>query len=158
MHAVVDDSALLARLSPRNRLDRLMREYERNFERLRFLVPDLRELSGNTVSRAEAVPDLHLQVIDQSAYTTTMVMTYALEIDGTQTPEPEVQVRVYHDARMAEVLAVREPGPSGRSGWCSLRHSAMSRKWRFNRFLGKWLAYCLQQGHGQFEPVPAIGA
>ena len=149
MHAVVDDSALLARLSPRNRLDRLMREYERNFERLRFLVPDLRELSGNTVSRAEAVPDLHLQVIDQSAYTTTMVMTYALEIDGTQTPEPEVQVRVYHDARMAEVLAVREPGPSGRSGWCSLRHSAMSRKWRFNRFLGKWLAYCLQQGHGE---------
>jgi uncharacterized protein YqiB (DUF1249 family) len=158
MHAVVDDSALLARLSPRNRLDRLMREYERNFERLRFLVPDLRELRGNTVSRADAVPDLHLQVIDQSAYTTTMVMTYALEIDGAQTPEPEVQVRVYHDARMAEVLAVREPGPSGRSGWCSLRHSAMSRKWRFNRFLGKWLAYCLQQGHGQFEPVPAIGA
>ena len=153
MHAVVDDSALLARLAPRNRLDRLMREYERNFERLQFLVPDLRLFRGSLVSRTDEVPDLHLEVLDQSAYTTTIVLTYELEIDGTHQPEPEVQVRVYHDARMAEVLAVREPGPSGRSGWCSLRHSAMSRKWRFNRFLGKWLAYCLQQGHGEFERV-----
>ena len=154
MHAIVDDSTI-ARLAPRNRLDRLMREYERNYERMRFLVPTLRDMSGHNVSRAEAMPDLHLEVLDQSSYTTTLVMTYALEIDGSRLPEPEVQVRVYHDARMAEVLAVREPGPTGGTAWCSLRHSAMSRKWRFNRFLGKWLAYCLQQGHGRFEPAAA---
>jgi hypothetical protein len=158
MDAMVDQAGVLARFAPRNRLDRLMREYERNYERLQFLVPGLRQLRGRAVSRVAAVPDLHLEVLDQSAYTTTLVMTYALEIDGTRQVEPEVQVRIYHDARMAEVLAVREPGPSGRSGWCSLRHSAMTRKWRFNRFLGKWLAYCLQQGHGLFEPVAASGA
>ncbi len=154
MHAIVDDTTL-ARLAPRNRLDRLMREYERNYERLGFLVPGLRELRGRCVSRAPAVPDLHLEVLDQSAYTTTLVLTYALEIDGSPQAEPEVQLRVYHDARQAEVLAVREPGPGGGSAWCSLRHSAMSRKWRFNRFLGKWLAYCLQQGHGDFVPEGA---
>lgn len=158
MHAIVDQAELLARLAPRNRLDRLMREYERNYERLCYLVPQLKQLHGRSVSRATAMPDLHLEVLDQSAYTTTVVLTYALEIDGMPQSEPEVQVRIYHDARMAEVLAVREPGPSGRTGWCSLRHSAMSRKWRFNRFLGKWLAYCLQQGHGLFEPVAASGA
>lgn len=154
MHAIVDDTTI-ARLAPRNRLDRLMREYERNYERMRFLVPGLRTMSGVHVSRAPTMPELHLEVLEQSVYTTTLVMTYALEIDGSRTPEPEVQVRVYHDARMAEVLAVREPGPTGGTAWCSLRHSAMSRKWRFNRFLGKWLAYCLQQGHGGFEPQAA---
>lgn len=154
MHAIVDDTTL-AQLAPRSRLDRLMREYERNYERMRFLVPGLRRMSGRHVSHATDMPELHLEILEQSVYTTTMVMTYALEIDGSRQPEPEVQVRVYHDARMAEVLAVREPGPTGGTAWCSLRHSAMSRKWRFNRFLGKWLAYCLQQGHGRFEPAAA---
>jgi uncharacterized protein YqiB (DUF1249 family) len=157
MHAIVDDTTI-ARLAPRNRLDRLMREYERNYERMRFLVPGLRGMSGRNVSRAPTMPELHLEVLDQSAYTTTLVLTYALEIDGSRLPEPEVQLRVYHDARMAEVLAVREPGPAGGAAWCSLRHSAMSRKWRFNRFLGKWLAYCLQQGHGHFEAESAHDA
>jgi len=152
MHALVDDIPALARLAPRSRLDRLMREYERNYERLVILVPGLKKLRGHHRSTSLDMPDLHLEVLEQSAYTTTLVMTYALEIDGVRHPEPEVQLRVYHDARMAEVLAVREPGPSGRTGWCSLRHSALTRKWRFNRFLGKWLAYCLQQGHGRFEP------
>jgi uncharacterized protein YqiB (DUF1249 family) len=158
MHAIVDDIPALARLAPRSRLDRLLREHERNFERLLQLVPGLRKLRGRVVSSVDGVPDLSLEVLDQSAYTTTLVMTYALEIDGARRHEPEVQVRVYHDARMAEVLAVRETGPSGRAGWCSLRHSALSRKWRFNRFLGKWLAYCLQQGHGGFVAVDAAGA
>ncbi|RLA37490.1 MAG: DUF1249 domain-containing protein [Gammaproteobacteria bacterium] len=158
MHAIVDDSVLLTRLAPGHRLAHLMREYERNYERLQFLVPELRQLCGCSVSHAEAEPDLYLEVLDQAAYTTTMVLTYALEIDGTHQPEPDVQVRVYHDARMAEVLAVRELGPSGRFGWCPLRQSAMSRKWRFNRFLGKWLAYCLQQGHGQFERLAPSSA
>ncbi|MDX1594332.1 MAG: DUF1249 domain-containing protein [Gammaproteobacteria bacterium] len=157
MQAILDDSDL-ARFAPRNRLDRLMREYERNYERIRLLVPGLRRLRGRCVSRAPAMPDLHIEVLEQSAYTTTLVMNYALEIDGSRLPEPEVQVRVYHDARMAEVLAVREPGPTGGRAWCSLRHSAMSRKWRFNRFLAKWLAYCLQQGHGRFESPAAAGA
>ena len=145
----------IARITPRSRLDRLMGEYERNYERLHRLLPNLRELDGARTSRAPGVPDLHAEIVDQSAYTTTLVLTYSLRIDGTTRREPELQLRCYHDARLVEVLAVREPGPSGATAWCSLRHSSLGRKWRFNRFLGKWLAYCLYQGHGGFAPLAA---
>lgn len=125
--------------------DRLMREYGRNYERLGYLVPDLRTLRGGTVSLAVGMPDLHIEIIEQNRYTTTLVLTYALQIDGRQRREPEVQLRAYHDARQAEVLAVRD---RRRNRWQPLRDGSLSRKWRYTRFLGKWLAYCLLQGHG----------
>ena len=152
MNLILDDIPALARLSPRSRLDRLMGEQERNYARLLCLLPLLRRLEGRRTSSAAGMPDLHLEVLEQSAYTTTLVLTYTLRIDGGALREPELQLRCYHDARMVEVFAVREPGADGRVGWSPLRHSSLGRKWRLNRFLGKWLAYCLLQGHGAFVP------
>jgi hypothetical protein len=156
--AAIPIVAAFARLSPPGRLDRLMREYERNYARLRLLIPDLGALRGCLTSHVDGMPELEIEVLEQAAYTTTLSIHYALLIDGTLHREPELRVRGYHDARLAEVLAIREPGPGGLPAWCSLRHSSLGRKWRFNRFLGKWLAYCMLQGHGDFVPGPPRAA
>ena len=55
---------------------------------------------------------------------------------------------MYHDAQVGEVISCGR-----RRG---LRHASYNRmfnsyslveKWRMNRFLQKWLGYCLMQGH-----------
>ncbi|HET8700908.1 MAG TPA: DUF1249 domain-containing protein, partial [Nitrococcus sp.] len=64
-----------------------------------------------------------------------------------------------HDARVAEVLpesglrgfrywAFREPPPVGTLAW----------RWEVNRFLNRWLRYCLSEGHAfasDFRAQPA---
>jgi uncharacterized protein YqiB (DUF1249 family) len=58
-------------------------------------------------------------------------------------------VRIYHDARQAEVMSrsyrrlnreIRHCGVYPR-GW------ELRRRWDLNRFLYKWLGYCCYQGH-----------
>ena len=50
---------------------------------------------------------LRIELLEQSPYTTTLAIHYALMIDGALHREPDLHVRGYHDARLAEVLAIR---------------------------------------------------
>ncbi len=124
----------------------LMDLYEQNYMRLRCLCPGLRHLTGSHVSRATGAHDLILRIHDQSRHTTTLELTYAMK-DGEN--RPDVVIRLCHDSVQAEVVTSR----------CRLRrdwiapnrvaaNSALVCRWRYNRFLYKWLGYCLHQGHG----------
>jgi uncharacterized protein YqiB (DUF1249 family) len=129
----------------------LMDIYEQNYIRLRRLIPDFEKIGANAVSTAPGSMDLHYECLQRSKYTTVFSLTYKFE-----TLEPNLEIRVYHDARVAEVLAsnVRLEG----AYWWDRRHHKVSSlfradlqnlqtKWRLNRFLHKWLHYCLKQGH-----------
>ncbi|WP_121345194.1 DUF1249 domain-containing protein, partial [Pseudomonas aeruginosa] len=67
-------------------------------------------------------------------------------------PAPRLEVRVYHDARMAEVIGAEQarrlmaiyPYPN------QAMHQP-DEKNQLNLFLGEWLAHCLACGH---EMVP----
>ncbi|MFP4080452.1 MAG: DUF1249 domain-containing protein [Ectothiorhodospira sp.] len=127
----------------------LMDLYEANYIRLRQLCPDPRSIQTPCISHIPGAMDLHLQVLECCPYTTTLCLTYRFEADGERPcrRSPNLRVRLYHDARQAEVL-----GRHSRSGeelsladhpdWKTLQM-----RWRFNRFLYKWLGYCLRQGH-----------
>ncbi|NIR59208.1 MAG: DUF1249 domain-containing protein [Gammaproteobacteria bacterium] len=118
----------------------LMELYESNYERLRRLIP---EVPGQRrrVSRIPGALDLHLEILEHHRYTTDLWLSYLFEDAGRGIAEPAVEIRLYHDARQAEALA------------CSRRHEpaasdrALESKWEINRFLNKWLGYCLSQGH-----------
>jgi uncharacterized protein YqiB (DUF1249 family) len=128
----------------------LMDIYEQNYIRLRRLIPEFDRIGANAVSTAPGSMDLHYECLERSKYTTVFRLTYKFE-----TLEPNLEIRVYHDARVAEVLASNVQ--LGGAGWWDRRHkvSSMFRadlqnlqtKWRLNRFLQKWLHYCLKQGH-----------
>ena len=130
----------------------LMELYEQNYMRLRRLVPDLSAIGPVAVSRASGALDLHLRIIERCKYTTTLTLTYQFQDELGWSPAPDLQARIYHDAQAAEVIACgRLKGV--RSAESDRRHNqySLAEKWQINRFLQKWLGYCLRQGHG-FPP------
>ena len=83
----------------------LMTLYESNYFRLRRLVPDVATMVGSATSLVTNDCPLHLRVEDRGRYTTTFTLTYLFDSVAGQYADPDLQVRVYHDARVAEVLS-----------------------------------------------------
>lgn len=133
-------------------LPALMELYELNYIRLRQLAPDMNAIRERSISRVDGAPDLYFNVLERSRYTTTFHLSYRFNDTAGDVPTPDLVVRVYHDAQVAEVIS------HGRQSAC---HGAeydrfheqycMETKWQVNRFLHKWLGYCLRQGHA-FSP------
>ena len=139
---------------PRNsgRFESLMDLYERNYMLMRLLAPELRSMNdGPFVSRAVNTPALELRDISHSKYTSTFKLTYHFEQtdSGCKPYEPDLFIRLYHDARSCEVMSGLLP--EGR--FASRRTRDLENGKRLNLFLHKWLAYCLRQGH-TFSQTP----
>ncbi len=126
----------------------LMTLYESNFIRLGWLAPDLKALRGSLTSKVAGSPALELSVREQSRYTTTLGMTYLFADGVSPVRDPELEIRVYHDARLAEAC-----GTSADPSHPGLRRLAASvardhgRRWSCNMLLNKWLEYCAGTGH-----------
>ncbi len=132
----------------------LMDLYENNFLRFRKLVPELNVLEENAYSRINGCMGLHISVLDRSRFTTTLRMTYHFTEGSCLYAEPDLKLRVYHDARLVEVLSGHLK--HGRQKLEHLPADAKIEKWKLNRFLYKWLGFCLHQGH-QFQSESAAG-
>lgn len=104
----------------------LMALYESNYLRLGWLAGDPGALPDIAVSRVEGDCELCLRVLERSRYTTTVELTYA------PLALPDLRVRIYHDARVAEAQGA---GDSTRERWAR------------NMLLNKWLEYCADRGH-----------
>jgi uncharacterized protein YqiB (DUF1249 family) len=126
----------------------LMTLYESNYIRLRALVREPAALSEPLVSRVAGDCDLHLSVVEHCRYTSVLRLTYLFdELDAT-VAEPDLEVRVYHDARLAEACRCarwqRHPGLASLQASLSI---ALGERWRRNMLLNKWLEYCADRGH-----------
>lgn len=126
----------------------LMDLYENNFIRFKKLVTNLHDIKEIGVSSIPGCQSIHLKIIERSRYTTTVRMTYLFQDDVQNddvVAEPDLKLRIYHDAGLVEVVAghLRH----GRQRHDSLPVSALKPKWQLNRFLYKWLGYCLHLGH-----------
>ncbi len=127
----------------------LMDVFENNYILLRKLVPDLDIIDCAVSSRPLSV-DLNLTVLERGPYTTTLALTYHFEDRDDWVAEPDLVIRIYHDARLAEVLSYQRRGYQLDSTipWTPANQGyVLERKWRINRFLQKWLGFCLHQGH-----------
>ena len=131
-----------------------MELYEKNYCLIRLLVPTLRTLAGQPsaddqyVSEVDGCLDLELRQIEQSRYTTTFNLTYRFGERHHRTQfEPDLTIRLYHDARTCEVVTGLV-----RTTRSDLRRSRnLEESLRLNRFLHRWLTYCLRQGHSFSE-------
>ena len=134
-------------------LPALMELYELNYIQLRQLVPDLDAIQKNSVSTVKRALDLHLSVRERCKYTTTLHLTYHFADEEGTFPAPDIVVRMYHDAQLAEVIS-RGRRRGRRDAEYDRFHNRYSieTKWRVNRFLHKWLGYCLHHGHA-FSPA-----
>ena len=158
---IVAERQVTARRRTRHELADLMAIYECNYLRLRQLIPDHVLADEGGVSCAERALDLHLSVLERTRYTTTIRLTYLFEDELGEFPAPDMRVRIYHDARLAEVIACGRRRGQRSAEYDRMRHQySLNEKWRMNRFLQKWLGYCLRQGHSYRErqgdrPAPA---
>ena len=134
----------------------LMTLYESNYIRLGWLVSDLRALTGTHVSQVSGDCDLRLTVLERGPYTTTLALTYEFK-DGARPAEaPSLEVRVYHDARLAEVhrpapAAADQPVRPAVPSRVRARRAPADARWTRNVMLNKWLEYCTERGH-HFTP------
>ena len=136
----------------------LMTLYESNYIRLRWILSAPEIVKGHLISNAPGDVGLHLQVLERCRFTTTLRMSYLLESSRGPVLTPDMQVRVYHDARLAEACSC--------TGWRraatfrqrlgehirdlgELRRE-MGERWARNMLLNKWLEYCAERGH-RFE-------
>lgn len=129
----------------------LMELYEHNYMRLRNIAPDL-TVADEMISSVPEHQDLFLSITERCRYTTMLRMTYQFEDEGQLLFEPDLHLKVYHDARVVEVQQFhsRTRGPLYLA-------DLIEQKWMMNRFLYKWLGYCLHQGH-YFHPMQHLKA
>ena len=132
----------------------LMTLYESNYIRLGWLVPDLRRLHGSLSSAVAGEPVLELSVVEQCRYTTSLQMTYLFGEGAGAEREPGLEIRVYHDARLAEACGTgaAPANPRLRQIACGAGRDPGGR-WSCNMLLNKWLEYCVGSGHRFAVPV-----
>ena len=127
----------------------LMGLYAENFALLTRLFEPADLAPGSWVSCIGDGLDLRLDVLEQHRYTSELRLTYDLRDPVTGEPDPSAFLRLYRDARQVEAT-----------------HCYVGRRWqdvigmypppaeivdhrlRMNTFLGKWLHYLAEQGHG----------
>jgi uncharacterized protein len=145
-------------LSGRPSVGALMSLCEENFALLVRLAPQVREQRGSQVCRGKGGLDLHLIVEEQSAYTTLVRLTHYFGASPAPGPvgecpaerrarlgaDPDLRLRIYHDARQVEVESLRQTALPMR---CDYQHPALDAKWKVNCFLSKWLRFCLHEGY-----------
>ncbi len=125
---------------------------EENYWYLHTLAPQLRRLRGEFCSTRSGHQDLHLEIVEQTRYTSLIRLTYRfLHADGGVS-DPDALLRVYHDARQVEVEDLRQQAlPTARL----YEPPGLENKWRLNLFVSRWLVYCVGQGHLFVDDVTA---
>jgi uncharacterized protein YqiB (DUF1249 family) len=136
----------------------LMGLYESNYIRLGWLAGDLVALDGQHRSVVAQDCDLLLTMTERSPYTSTVNLTNLLPGADGETQFPDLRVRVYHDAHLAE--AQEWAATHGQPVLKALRTHAereLDQRWARNVMLNKWLEYCVERGH-RFSSATRLAA
>ena len=141
----------MVHINPVNKASCLEWICESNYRKLLKLIPDLLSLNKTVVGKALKKPDLQLEIIERSPHTLTIQLSHCFNQAPDDLMTPDVKVRVYLDAQLAEVLrdcvrsnvsrVFKDPGQTT---------EILDYKWRLNYFLEKWLDHCLQINY-QFQ-------
>jgi uncharacterized protein YqiB (DUF1249 family) len=86
-----------------------------------------------------------IKIINCSRYTSTLEMSQKSQM-GFEFLRPVVQVRLYHDAKMAEVISAQNIGSLKPSyQYPNIKMYQKNEKEMVNLFLAEWLQFCLTQ-------------
>ena len=125
-----------------------------NYLALDKLLPQLRGGSADGfVVDALGGHDVAVRILERAPYT-TIIDIRQLGGGATAAASPQFQVRVYHDARMAEVVACqghRHIKP--RYDYPNAGMYQRDEKFQLNRFFGEWLSLCLANGRSVHSDV-----
>lgn len=122
----------------------LMRVYETNYAKLNALLPGQPNV-GDVRSYQVASMAYQLEVSEVTKYTTLIDVCQCDE--QPVFPLPKMTVRLYHDARVAEVCASEQISRVfARYDYPNAKMVQKDEKFQLNQFLGEWLTFCLKNG------------
>lgn len=138
-------------LNPVNKSYCLHKLCESNYAKLIRLVPNLPYIGQFATALAQGRPALYLTVLEKAPYTLTFELSHCFGKRYGDSIEPAVKIRLYMDAKAAEVLEIcSRPRLAEYGKNRTAAKEIMHHKWKSNYFLEKWLNHCLQLGY-QFE-------
>lgn len=131
-----------------SKFDYLMQLHAENYRRITRMFGVHRLGEGEYRSDFGDGLALCMEVSARQPYTVDCHMTYASVDSDTGLLAPAADLRLYLDARLAEVLHCR-PGPMW---WQALRSvaaggSVLGHRLRMATFLGRWLDFLGEEGH-----------
>jgi uncharacterized protein YqiB (DUF1249 family) len=134
----------------------LMTLYESNYIKLHTLAAAFDWPSEGMVSTTRRDSDLHATITRREPYTTTLKLTYWFtEADGVLVADPDLILRIYHDARLVEAVSGREHHRHHKLRELAVSSGAeLGRRWRINMMLNKWLDYLFDVGHRLDRDAP----
>ena len=123
--------------------------YESNYIKLHQLAAALDWPADAIVSSSPRDSDLHAEIVRREPYTTTLRLTYWFpEEGGVSAPDPDIVVRIYHDARLVEAVSSRDAHRHTKlRELAGSSNAELDRRWRLNMLLNKWLDYLFEVGH-----------
>lgn len=126
----------------------LMTLYESNCVRLGWLLPQLPPAGARLVSAGARDLPLYLDVTEVARYTTTLRLTYLFQDGPGLVADPDLRVRVYHDAHLVEAMdCTARHRHRALAPFATGRGSELERRWVRNVMLNKWLEFCADHGH-----------
>ncbi|CAH0534389.1 hypothetical protein VST7929_02320 [Vibrio stylophorae] len=122
----------------------LMRLCEGNYAKLIGLVPRQQEVGAQC--HYQVVQNHYRLTIEETTKYTTLIQIEQMDSQPGFLLS-QLQVRLYHDARVAEVCTSQQHGkPQPRYDYPNQKMYQQDEKHRVNHFLSEWLTFCLQHG------------
>ena len=135
--------------------------YERIFERLERLIPDLTELRPGDARRSESkgFMDLHLDVLNRVdeliqpngshiGGELRIALHHSYEQNGDLVPDPDMEIRVHLLQRWKKAEALTLQDSFGyREVYPEPNKVDIRAQKELNSFLAQWLKNCIDQGH-----------
>ena len=126
--------------------------HERIFKKLeKILGEEMEDLPQYLQFRARGFMELNVDLLHEDKESITIALSHYFKQNGDMIPDPDMEVRIYPEMKMAEALTYQDsfgyrevyPAPS---------QVYLKAKKDLNVFLNQWLSYILAQG---FERVGA---
>ena len=134
-------------------------ECEANYARIMKLLPDMLRTDQRDFSVELAGGEqvqFRMVITERCKYTTMLDINQQSLSPGLQawSPVPCFSLRIYHDARMAEVVAFDSHQRfCPRYDYPNMNMYQRDEKFQLNRFLGEWLSHCLKFGRELDTPT-----
>lgn len=136
-----------------------MSDCEVNYHRMMRLLPELDEeelWQFRVEGGGGSTRQVSIRVTERSKYTTTLAVVQE-SLLSELLPKPTISVRLYHDAKMAEVLSFqRNRHMKAHYEYPNDKMFHPDEKSQLNRFLGEWLEFCLRSGRALIQITNVI--
>ena len=119
--------------------------YERIFRNLEKILGDLNEIPEYQKFKASGFMDLNVDMLYGEEESITIALSHYFRQNGDMIPDPDMEVRIYPEMKMAEALSYQDsfgyqqvyPSPS---------QVNLKAKKDLNVFLNQWLSNIIDQG------------